>query len=113
MAKLYNLARMTTTTTGSDVITLGTAVAGRLDFKTAGVTDGETISYGIIEGNNSEVGRGVYGASGSTLTRGVLNSTNGGSPIELVGSGHVFITALAEDILSQPGLKIYINESFI
>ena len=97
MAKLYNLARMTTTTTGSDVITLGTAVAGRLDFETAGVSDGETVSYGIVEGNNSEVGRGVYGGSGSTLTRSVLNSTNGGSPIELVGSGHVFISVLAED----------------
>ena len=98
MAKLYNLARMTTTTTGSDVITLGTAVAGRLDFETAGVLDGETISYGIVEGNSSEVGRGVYGGSGSTLTRSVLNSTNGGSPIVLGGSAHVFITALAEDI---------------
>jgi len=98
MAKLYNLARMTTTTTGSDVITLGTAVAGRLDFETAGVSDGETISYGIVEGNSSEVGRGVYGGSGSTLTRSVLNSTNSGSPIVLAGSGHVFINALAEDI---------------
>ena len=104
MAKLYNLARMTTTTTGSDVITLGTAVAGRLDFETAGVLDGETISYGIVEGNSSEVGRGVYGGSGSTLTRSVLNSTNGGSPIVLVGSGHVFISSLAEDLeINQTG----------
>ena len=102
MAKLYNLARMTTTTTGSDVITLGTAVAGRLDFETAGVSDGETISYGIVEGNNSEVGRGVYGGSGSTLTRSVLNSTNSGSPIVLGGSAHVFILALANDF-SQDG----------
>jgi len=97
MAKLYNLARMTTTTTGSDVITLGVAVPGRLDFETAGVTDGETISYGIVEGNNSEVGRGVYGGSGSSLTRSVLASTNGGDPIVLVGSAHVFIVGLAED----------------
>jgi len=102
MAKLYNLARMTTTTTGSDVITLGTAVAGRLDFETAGVSDGETISYGIVEGNNSEVGRGVYGGSGSTLTRSVSNSTNSGSPIVLGGSAHVFIPALANDF-SQDG----------
>jgi len=98
MAKLYNLARMTTTTTGSETLTLVSAVPGRLDFETAGVSDGETISYGIVEGNNSEVGRGVYGGSGSSLTRGVLNSTNSGSPIVLAGSGHVFITALAEDI---------------
>jgi len=98
MAKLYNLARMTTTTTGSDVITLGTAVAGRLDFETAGVSDGETISYGIVEGNNSEVGRGVYGGSGSSLTRVVLASTNGGSPIVLGGSAHVYITTLSQDI---------------
>ena len=109
MAKLYNLARMTTTTTGSDVITLGTAVAGRLDFETAGVSDGETISYGITEGNSSEVGRGVYGGSGSTLTRSVLSSTNGGNPIVLVGSGHVFITALAEDVKPDIGARVYNN----
>ena len=111
MAKLYNLARMTTTTTGSDVITLGTAVAGRLDFETAGVSDGETISYGIVEGNNSEVGRGVYGGSGSTLTRSVLSSTNGGSPIVLTGSGHVFIPALAEDMLPEISISFTANGS--
>ncbi len=108
MAKLYNLARMTTATTGSDVITLVSAVAGRLDFETAGVVDGDTISYGIVEGNNSEVGRGVYGGSGSTLSRSVLKSTNGGSPVVLGGSAHVFITALAEDISSVNILEIQV-----
>jgi len=98
MAKLANLARMTTTTTGSETMTLIAAVPGRLTFVGAGIVDGDVVSYGIVEGNNSEVGRGTYGASGSTLTRSVLNSTNSGSPIVLGGSAHVFVSALAQDV---------------
>lgn len=97
MAKLYNLARMTTATTGTSTITLGAAVVGCLTFDQAGVQDGETISYAIKDGGNSETGRGVYTASGTTLTRSVLKSTNSNNPINLSGSAEVLITALKED----------------
>ena len=90
MAKLYNLARMTTVTTGSGTVTLASAVPGRLTFVDAGVSDADSVSYGITEGNASEVGRGTYGASGSTLTRSVLKSTNSGSLLVLGGSAQVF-----------------------
>lgn len=96
---LFNLARMTTATTGTGTITLGSAVSAYNTFALAGVTDGATVTYAIRDGANSEIGRGVYTSSGTTLTRAViLGSTNGGSAINLSGSAEVFITPAAEDI---------------
>jgi hypothetical protein len=101
MAKLYNLARMSTATTGTGTVTLGSAVPPFLTFAQAGVLDGETVTYSIIDGtSNSEIGRGVYSSSGTTLTRSVLKSTNGNNAINLSGAAQVFITAATEDILS-------------
>lgn len=98
MARLYNLARMTTATTGTGTITLGAAKSGFLSFAGAGVQDGETVTYAIKEGTNSEIGRGVYTSSGTTLTRSVIRSTNSNTPISLSGNAEVFITPAAEDI---------------
>lgn len=97
MGKLYNLARMTTATTGTGTITLGSAVAGALSFASAGVKNGETVSYAIKDGANSEVGTGVYTSSGTTLSRTVLKSTNSDAAISLSGSAEVIVTALAQD----------------
>lgn len=97
MAKLYNLARMSSETTGTGTITLGSAVSGYLSFAAAGVQNGDTVSYAIKDGSNSEAGRGVYTSSGTTLTRNVLKSTNSDAAINLSGSAEVFITGLAED----------------
>jgi hypothetical protein len=98
MAKLFNLAEVYTTSTGSGTVIAGSATTGSIDFIQAGIQDGDTVSYGITDGNNSEVGRGVYTASASSLTRNPLKSTNSGSVLVLSGSAQVFITALAEDI---------------
>lgn len=92
---LYNLARMTTATTGTGTITLGSAVSGYLSFSASGVPDGALVSYGIADGANCEVGTGVYTASGTTLTRNVIVSSNSNSAISLSGNAQVFITALA------------------
>lgn len=100
MAKLYDLARMTTATTGTGTITLGSAVSGRLSFSGAGVTDGQMVSYGIADGANSECGTGLYTASGTTLTRNVTVSTNSNSAISLSGGAQIYITARAEDIVN-------------
>lgn len=101
MAKLYNLAGMSTATTGTGTITLGSAMYGHLTFAQAGVQDGETVTYAIKDGAASEIGRGVYTSSGTTLTRTALKSTNSNSAISLSGSAEVFITPAAEDIIPR------------
>ena len=99
MAKLYNLAGMSTSTTGTGTITLGSAIYGHLTFAQAGVQDGDLVGYAVKDGAASEVGYGVYTASGTTLTRTVRKSTNSDAAISLSGSAEVFITPAAEDFL--------------
>lgn len=111
MAKLYNLARMTTATTGTGTLTLGSAVAGFLSFAGAGIADGETVTYAIKDGSNSEIGRGVYTAGGTTLSRTVLKSTNSNNAINLSGSAEIFITPAAEDIVTPTGTQTLTNKT--
>jgi len=100
-ARIFNLARVVTATTGTGTVTLGAAVTGFLTFANANVTDGATVTYAIKDGNNSEVGRGVYTAAGPTLTRAtILNSTNSNNALNLTGSAEVFITPSSLDYLS-------------
>ena len=99
MVKLVNRAKMTTSTTGTGTITLGSAVDGFQTFTAAGVADGDTVRYCIEDGTSSfELGSGVYTASGTTLSRTVSESSNSGNAINLSGDAIVFITAIAADI---------------
>ena len=99
MVKLVNRAKMTTATTGTGTITLGSAVDGFQTFTAAGVADGDTVRYCIEDGTSSfELGSGVYTASGTTLTRVVSESSNSNNAISLSGDAIVFITAIAADI---------------
>jgi hypothetical protein len=94
--RLYNLARVLTSTTGTGTITLGAAVSGFLTFAGAGVQDGEVVYYGVRDSGHSEIGYGTYTASGTTLTRTVLKSTNSDNAIDLSGSAEVVITGPAQ-----------------
>ena len=99
MVKLVNRAKMTTATTGTGTITLGSAVDGFQTFTAAGVADGDTVRYCIEDGTSSfELGSGVFTASGTTLTRVVSESSNSNNAISLSGDAIVFITAIAADI---------------
>ena len=70
----------TTTTTGTGTITLLGAVEDFESF-TAGIGDGNTTYYCIFHESDSynewEVGYGVFTASGATLTRTAITSSNG------------------------------------
>lgn len=98
LAFLHDMAEMTVTgTPGTGTITLGSAVSGYLTFAASGVIDGELISYSIRDGANWEVGRGTYTASGTTLTRGSIYSSNSNSAISATSAAVVWVAHLAED----------------
>ena len=98
MATLANRAKMTTATTGTGTITLGSAADGYQTFAAAGISNGDTVRYTIEDGNNWEIGTGTYTATGTTLTRSVTESSNSGSAINLSGDAVVFLTLAAQDL---------------
>lgn len=104
MSKLFNLARVTTATTGTGTVTLGSAVSGYMTFSSAGVANGDIVSYGIKDGSASETGYGVYTSSGTTLTRNLDKSTTG-SLLSLSGAAEVFITPSARDLVATTQMR--------
>jgi len=100
---LGNRAKMSTSTTGTGTITLGSALSGYQTFAQAGITNGQTVRYTIEDGAGFEIGSGVYTSSGTTLTRSVTESSNSDNAISLSGSAEVFITASAADIFVNDG----------
>lgn len=109
MSKLFNLARMTVSgTPGTGTITLSSAVSGYISFSSAGVSDGDIVSYGIKDGTASEVGYGTYTASGTTLTRNLDKSTSG-SLLSLTSAAEVFITPSARDLVATTQLGFVVG----
>ena len=98
MAVLKNRAKMSTSTTGTGTITLGSAEDGYQTFADAGVANADVVRYVIEDGSNFEIGTGTYTSSGTTLSRTVSESSNSDAAINLSGSATVFIGATAEDI---------------
>ena len=98
MTKLVNRAKMTTATTGTGTITLGSAVDGYQTFAAAGVADADVVRYVIEDGSDWEIGTGTYTSSGTTLTRTVSESSNAGSAISLSGNAVVYVSAAALDV---------------
>jgi hypothetical protein len=108
MAKLFNRALMTTATTGTGTITLGSAVTRHQSFSDAGVQNGDLVPYVIEDGSNWEIGIGTYASSGTTLARTtVLESTNSDNAINLSGSAQVMIAPVAVGgLLRVEGLEL-------
>jgi len=97
MTKLVNRAKMTTATTGTGTITLGSAVDGFQTFADAGVANADVVRYVIEDGDAWEIGTGTYTASNTTLTRTVAESSIGGGAITLTGEAVVFVGATASE----------------
>jgi hypothetical protein len=100
MTKLVNRAKMTTATTGTGTLTLGSAVDGFQTFAAAGVANADVVRYVIEDGDAWEIGLGTYTTSGTTLTRGSIESSTG-TALNLTGDAVVFVTAAGQDIV-QP-----------
>ena len=90
--------KVTTVTTGTGTLTLGSAATGFQTFSVIG--DGNTTSYAIVDSASGtwEIGIGTYTASGTTLSRTtVLESSNSGSLVNFgAGDKDVFVTYPAE-----------------
>ena len=97
MPKLVNRAKMTTATTGTGTLTLGSAVDGYQTFANAGVANGNIVRYTIEDGSAWEIGLGTYSSTGTTLSRGTIESSTG-TAINLSGNATVFVTAAAGDL---------------
>jgi len=101
MVTLVNRAKVGTSTTGTGTITLGSAESGYQTFADAGVVDADVVRYVIEDGTDWEIGTGTYTATGTTLTRTVLESSNADVAINLSGSAVVFVGAAAEDLAPE------------
>jgi len=108
MVTLVNRAKVSTATTGTGTITLGSAESGYQTFADAGVVDADVVRYVIEDGTAWEIGSGTYTASGTTLSRTVLESSNADAAINLSGTAVVYVSVAAEDlaaIQTQLGTK--------
>jgi hypothetical protein len=112
MVKLVNRAKMTTATTGTGTITLGSASTGYQSFADAGVVNADVVRYVIEDGADWEIGSGTYTAIGTTMTRAaILESSNADAAITLTGDAVVFVSAIAEDIVQTDSTDTLTNKT--
>lgn len=102
---LANLVRVSVSNTpGTGAFTLSTALTG---FRGASVlTNATQYSYLAREGTSWEIGRATYTSSGTSLARGVLESSNSNSLVSFTSAVVVSITILAQDITDLAAAKI-------
>jgi hypothetical protein len=90
---LLDRVKVSTATTGVGTLTLGAADATFQTFPAAGGIDGQIYTYLIENGTNWEIGDGVLGASGTTITRNVIQSqiagVTGTTALTLAGTSKV------------------------
>lgn len=111
MSDRANLVRVLTTTTGTGTMALGTAYSVLfMTSSESGMVDGRTYTYLVTEGNDWELGKGVYTASGTTLSRVTvmasrIGGTLGTTKMTLTGTAQVRIVESADDMGALRGTR--------
>lgn len=106
MVKLVNRAKMTTATTGTGDITLGSAVDGFQSFSSAGLVNGDTVTYVIEDGSDWEIGLGTYNTG--VLSRS-LDDSSTGSLLNLSGQAIVYATAASFDLQQALAEGVFVD----
>lgn len=104
----FNAVYVRTATIGAITLVLGAVVSPRFcTLAEAGAANGDEIrSYIIEEGNDFEIGVGIYNSAGPTLTRPTvrlsrINGVVGATKMTLAGNATVRVIAAAEDLVTQ------------
>lgn len=112
MSHKVNLVRVFTAATGNSTpITLGAAYSQLFMLPSeAGAMDDRTYTYLIVDGNNWELGKGAYTASGTTLARTTvlasrIAGTLGTTRITLTGTAQVRFIESADDMDGVRGTR--------
>lgn len=104
MALLLNRAKAATATTGTGTVTLGAGIVPYRSWAAAGAADGKWYPYLIEDGNDWEIGVGLYTAAGTTLSR-FMDASSTGSLLNLSGAARVACCARDLDI-NKPSAKL-------
>ena len=111
MTVFGNRVKQYTTTVGnSSPLTLTIAVEAYQTIASAGITDTSIVNYVIEDGLTWEIGTGVVGSSGTTLTRNLIQSSTG-SLLVLTGSAYIFLSTLASDFDNIPNQQVNTTSS--
>lgn len=98
-SSLVDLVKINVSNTGSGAITLGSAVEGYRGRDV--LTNGTVYSYSIQQGSAWEFGRGTYLAESAQIIRSVIDSSDGGTALDLKPNAQIAFTALSADLMPQ------------
>ena len=98
--RLLDRARMSVSgSPGTGNIALGASVTGYQSFMQAGISNGDTFPYALVDGTNWEYGVATYASAGNQLTRTVSKtSAQTNAPLSLSNKTVISSVVRAEDI---------------